>query len=272
MQEMLTLDGAGPPVEGLGQVDDRVLQALAAMDGHQLHGLLVGVESPSAGTMLVGDEPLAAQPVQQAHHPEVLVLPDLVQDLRHVHEVGVQTLPTWLAQESRSQPRRGEIFMHGSDATVADQVLPTPELVSPLVGQLLAMLDKVPRWTAEQVGHHGGSDPPRHLGSLDRLQQAEPRIACCGDQHAVSPAPDTGDAMVRQGILIELSSAQGLTQDRDITGAELAWPVVIDIVRLGREELCDVGSHVFSHDRPDLLDRGGRIGPLDIAEPEGLRP
>ena len=75
-------------VERERQVDERVLQALADPDGHDLDRGRVAVEPTvalgRAGPLLA----LVAQPLQQGRQPETVAVGDLVEQLREVLHVG----------------------------------------------------------------------------------------------------------------------------------------------------------------------------------------
>ena len=86
-----------------GEVDDGVLQPLAGMDRHELHGGGVGVEAagafgPTAGPAL-GD--LFAQPGQQRDQAVPLNEGDLVQRLADVAQVGEPALTADLGEHPR---------------------------------------------------------------------------------------------------------------------------------------------------------------------------
>ena len=96
------------PVGDGGQVDDGVLEPLARVDRHQLHGGGVGVEPPgalgAAAGAALGD--LLAQPGQQRDQAVPLGEGDLVQRLADVAQVGEAALAADLGEHPRREPAR----------------------------------------------------------------------------------------------------------------------------------------------------------------------
>ena len=91
-----------------GEVDDGVLEALARVDRHQLHGRGVGVEATGAFGAAAGPAlgDLLAQPGQQGDQPVALGEGDLVERLADVAQVGEPALAADLGQHPRGQPAR----------------------------------------------------------------------------------------------------------------------------------------------------------------------
>ena len=95
-------------VEEVRQVDDGVLQALAAVDGEDLHGRGVGVETPGAFGGGEGVATLLAEPLEQGRQPEALAAGGLVQQLAEVVEVGQQPLAVGLCEHASGQAGRAQ--------------------------------------------------------------------------------------------------------------------------------------------------------------------
>ena len=86
----------------VGQVDDRELQPLAAVDGEDLHRLGVGLQPPAAflavGVFLGFGDPLP-QPGGEGRHPQPLGGGGGVEELADVAEVGQVALAARPGQE-----------------------------------------------------------------------------------------------------------------------------------------------------------------------------
>ena len=129
-RRLVLVDVAGLPGERV--VDDRELEALAAVDGQHLHRLGVGVEPP--GALLVGAVPVGLgdplpQPGGQRGDAELLLGRGGVQQLADVAEVGQPAL----AAQPREHPlgdglgRRDRLEQRG-DAAAAEQTGPAVQL------------------------------------------------------------------------------------------------------------------------------------------------
>ena len=110
---------AGVAVPQGREVDDGVLQALAAVDGDQLHGRGVGVEAAGALggdlELLVGD--LLAQPGRAARPgPSRSLGADPQQRLADVAQVGEGALAADPAEHAGGQSLDGRRLQHGRDA------------------------------------------------------------------------------------------------------------------------------------------------------------
>ena len=96
------------PVGHGGEVDDGVLEPLARMDRHQLHGGGVGVEAAGAFGAAAGPAlgDLLAQPGQQRDQAVPLGEGHLVERLADVAQVGEPALAADLGQHPRREPAR----------------------------------------------------------------------------------------------------------------------------------------------------------------------
>ena len=106
------------------EVDDGVLQALAAVDGDQLDGRGVGVEAAGALggdlELLVGD--LLAQPGEQSDQAHPLLGADPQQGLADVAQVGEGALAADAAQHPGGESLDGRHLHHCRDAAPGEDV------------------------------------------------------------------------------------------------------------------------------------------------------
>ena len=129
-----------------GQVDDGVLEALARVDGDDLHRGGVVVEATGAlggGSTL---PPLLAEPAEEPGQAEAIPGRGLVQHLGQVAQVGQEPLAADASQDPLAEPaclRRRE---QRRDSLAAQQQRPAPEPVGDVVGDGVATGCRARRW------------------------------------------------------------------------------------------------------------------------------
>ena len=159
-----------------GQVDDGVLEALARVDRHQLHGGRVAVETagalePAAGAALAD---LLAQPGQQRDQAVPLGQRDLVQGLADVPQVGEPPVAADLGQHPGRQAGDARRLHHGGQAAAAEQLEPRPQRLGDLVGEVVAAGVEVGGGVAEEAGQRGRPHAGAAVRLLERLEQRQP--------------------------------------------------------------------------------------------------
>ena len=97
---------SGTSSQRYGQVDDRELEALAAVDREDLDGLGVGLQAAAAllvGGVAVGLGDAPAQPRRQRRRPELLARRGGVQELADVAQVGQPALAVGAREHAAGQ-------------------------------------------------------------------------------------------------------------------------------------------------------------------------
>ena len=159
-----------------GDVDDGVLQPLAAVHRHQLDGGGVGVEAAGALgrdlELVVGH--LGAQPAEQADDAEALLHRDLVQRLADVAKVGEGALAADTGQHPRGEPVDDCALEHRGNAARAQHLGERADRVGQLVGALVPAGVELRGAEPEEGRQGGGPDPVGAVGLLERLEQAQP--------------------------------------------------------------------------------------------------
>ena len=109
-------------------VDDGELEALAAVDRQDLHGVGVGLQPPGAllvATFLDGGADPGAQPARQRGGAEALVDRGAVQELADVAQVGHAPLAVDVLQDTLGQPLgRGDDLQQRGDAAGTQDARP----------------------------------------------------------------------------------------------------------------------------------------------------
>ena len=184
-RRLVLVDVAGLPGERV--VDDRELEALAAMDGQHLNRLGVGIEPQ--GAILVGAVPVGVgdalpQPGRQRGDAELLLGRDGVQELADVSEVGQ---PALAAQPPEDPPRdrlgRRDRVEQRRDTAAAEEAGPAVELRVQLLPGRLVGGGHLLRAPAEEGGERGrpgarGSRPvarPPRAAAATRLRRGSRR-------------------------------------------------------------------------------------------------
>ena len=134
--------GCGPnvPIAQRREIDDRVFQALARMDRHQLNcrGIAVKASGPLRAPAIPGPGDLVAQPTHQRHHPQALGQRDLVQHLGDVAQVGQLPLPIDEAEHPCGETVGVRGFEHGCDAPRPHHVRPSAQLLGEGIGEVFS--------------------------------------------------------------------------------------------------------------------------------------
>ena len=163
----------------VGEVDDRELEALAAVDREHLHRLGVGLQPAAAllvaGLLLGGGDPLA-QPAGQRGRAEPLGGRRRVQELADVAQVGQPPLAVDRGEQPPGQALdERDRLQQRRDALHAQHPRPLVQAPVDLLPRLLAR----PTPPARRPSRGTASAPRRgreaaDAGPLDRLQQPQP--------------------------------------------------------------------------------------------------
>jgi hypothetical protein len=106
-----------PSVEKTRQVDEGVFEAFRTVDRHELHGLGIDIESPTARVGAIALIDRVAQPASQTGQAQAVLLGGAMEQLAHVVEVGKDALTALPAQHSCGQPVCVRSREHGGDST-----------------------------------------------------------------------------------------------------------------------------------------------------------
>ena len=215
---LVLVDVAGLPGERV--VDDRELEALAAMDGQHLDRLGVGVEPQ--GAILVGAVPVGVgdplpQPGGQRGNAELLLGRGGVQQLADVAEVGQ---PALAAQPCEDPPgdrlgRRDRVEQRG-DAAAAEEAGPAVELRVQLLPGRLVGGGHLLRAPAEEGGERGRPGAGGRDRPLDRLEQPQPLVRGGSREDAAGAVDDGRDAGALERVVHERGQLVRGDEHRDV--------------------------------------------------------
>ena len=204
-RRLVLVDVAGLPGERV--VDDRELEALAAMDGQHLHRLGVGVEPQGAilvGAVAVGVGDPLPQPGRQRGDAELLLGRGDVQELADVSEVGQ---PALAAQPSEDPPRDGlgrrDRVEQRRDAAAAEEAGPAVQLRVQLLPGRLVGGGHLLRAPAEEGGERGRPGAGGRDRALDRLEQPQPLLRGRGREDAAGAVDHGRDADALERVVHE---------------------------------------------------------------------
>ena len=179
-------------VEEVREVDDRVLQSLAAVDGEDLYGGRVGVEPAGALGRREGLAALRPEPLEQGGQPEPLPARGLVEQLAEVVEVGHQPFAVGARQHPARQAGGRDRLVHRGHAAGAEQVEPAPDPLGDPVGERVTSRVEGLRGLADERGQRHGPHPGGAL-LLQRLEQREPLVGrACSASRCCHRPPPTG--------------------------------------------------------------------------------
>jgi hypothetical protein len=239
----------------VGVVDDRELDALAAMDGEDLDGLGVGLEAPAAllvARVLAGRGDLLAQPRGQRGGAHLLGRRGGVQELADVAQVGQLAL----AVDGPQHPLREALDQrHGlgqrGDALHAQDARPLVQAAVELLAVLLGGRRDPLRRPAQEGRERGRGGPCRRRRPFDRFEQAQPVARRGGAEDAARAVDDGGDVDLVEGVADERGVAVGSDEDGDVAGANalgLLHRAVLGAdldLRVGGEQGGEVGREVL---------------------------
>ena len=208
----------------VGVVDDRELDALAAVDGEDLDRLGIGLEAAAAllvARVLAGRGDLLAQPRGQRGGAHLLGRRRGVQELADVAQVGQLALAVL-----RSQHALGESLdqRHGlgqrSDALDAQHARPLVQAAMELLAVLLGGRRDPLRRPPQEGRERGRGGPRGRRRTLDRLEQAQPVAGRRGAEDAARAVDDRGDVDLVEGVADERGVAVGADEDGDVAGTD----------------------------------------------------
>ena len=186
-------------VERERQVDDRELQALAAVHRHDLNGGGVAVEAPVALGGAAALLAAAAQPVPQRGQGEVLAVRGLLQQLGQRAPYRSCTARRRASDSTRSaMPRSRAASNTAATPHFAGVVGPLPDGLGDAVGQRITAGGKVFGGLAEEHRRRGRAHHPGAVRLVERLQQGQPVVAGVGGEDVGVAGVDGGDAGVGQ--------------------------------------------------------------------------
>ena len=160
-----------PAVERERQVHDRVLQPLAHPHRHDLHGRGVAVQSAVALGRPAAVVALGAQPVAQRGQRVVLAMRDVLQQLRHVRQVGHVPLAVAPRQHAVAHAAQLSGLEDRRDAALAGVTGPLPQRLRDLVGQRRRRRPPGPRRSCRRTSSPRRRAPPRR-GAAGRTPPA----------------------------------------------------------------------------------------------------
>ncbi len=215
-------DVAGLPQ--VGEVDDGELQTLAAVDGQDLDGLLVGLQAPAAllvAGLLPGGGDALAQPGGQRSGAHLLGRRGGVQQLGDVAQVGQRALPVHGAQDAFGQALgAGDRLAQGGHPALAQHARPAVQAAVEVLELVVAggghsLGGPAQEWRQRRRPGAGGG-----AGALDGLQQGQPGARGVGAQHAARPVDDGRDVDGLQRVADQRRVAMRAHQDGHVAGAQ----------------------------------------------------
>ena len=257
-------------VEEVREVDDGVLQSLAAVDGEDLYGGRVGVEPAGALGRGEGLATLRPEPLEQGGQPEPLPTRGLVEQLAEVVEVGHQPFAVGARQHPARQAGGRDRLVHRGHAAGAEQVEPAPDPLADPVGERVTSGVEGLRGLADERGQRHGPHPGGAL-LLQRLEQREPLVGRLAQHHAAATAHHRRDPVGEQRGPDRLDPLDAGEEQRDVAGAD-RLPVVR---RAGAEQPRHVGGEVLGDVLPQLVDpdravaAGREVGRPELTQAQG---
>ena len=237
-------------VEREGEVDDRELQALAAVHGHHLHRCGVAVEPAVVLGLAALLLATVAQPVTQRREAEVLAVRRLLKQLcqvGHVGHVPLAAAPGQCPIGHAAQPGR---LVHRRHPAVAGVVGPLPDGVRDAVGQRITLIRKLFGGMAEE---HRGGDGAHQSGAVrlvERLQQGQPVVAGIGGEDVGIPRVDGRYSRLDQSVEAGAGILALLDDHGDVPGPD---PFAGEGGRAGQQS-GDVGGQVPADERTQVVD------------------
>ena len=205
-------------VEGERQIHDRVLQALAAVHRHHLHGGGITVEASVALGIAGAFLPAVAQPVPQSWQGVVLAVGGLLQKLRHMRHIGQIALAAPAGQQPVSHPAQPGSLKHRGHTAGPGMVGPFPNGVGHPVGERIALCRKLFGTVTEEHRRRSSPDHPGSVRLVERLQQGQPVIACLRGEHIGVTGVNGRNAGVGQGLETRAGILAFLHDHREIAG------------------------------------------------------
>ncbi len=158
-------------VESEWQVHHRILQTLAHPHRHDLDGRGVAIDPAVAFGSATAILALAAQPVSQRRKGIALPVGDLLQQLRHVGQVGHVPLALLPRQHAVAHTAQLRGFEDGGHPPLAGVVRPLPQGLCDAIGERIAAAGKIVGGLAEEHRRGGGAHDPGAMRLVERLQQ-----------------------------------------------------------------------------------------------------
>ena len=238
----------------VGEVDDRELEALAAVDRQHLHRLGVGLQPAAAllvARLLLGGRDPLAQPAGQRGRPEPLGGGRRVQQLADVAQVGQPPLAVLQREQPPGQPLdERDRLQQRRDAAHAQHARPLVQAAVDLLPLLLAGARDPLGVPAEERRQRGGAGAGGRARALDRLQQPQPVARGLGAEHAARAVDDRGDLDRVERVAHERRLAVGAHEHRDVARPHRVLPEHRAVLgpaldpRAGGEQPDEVGGEV----------------------------
>ena len=203
------------------EVDDGVLQALAAVDRHQLHGGGVGVEAAGALggdlELVVGD--LRAQPAQQRRRRRAARRrsPGAAPRRCGAGRSAVRSPPTRPSTRAVSPPTTAISSTAATPRAARTSASVRTRSASASVSVVAAGVE-LGRGAAEEGGQRRGPHPVGAVGLLERLEQGQPLVGGRGVEDRAAGVDDRRHADREQRLLGRLELAAPGGQHRDVAG------------------------------------------------------
>ncbi len=251
-------------VPQVGAVDDRELQPLAAVDGHHLHRLGVGLQpaGPVLGvTVFAGLGDALAQPPGQRRHAQLLGRGLGVQELADVAQVGEPALAVDLRQHPPRQALgQGDGLQQRGHPPPAQHACPPVQPGVELLPGGVAGGGDLLRRPAQEHAERGGVRRRGRRRALEGLEQAQPLAGDGGGEDAAGAVDHRRHADGVEGIAHQGGVAVAGHQHGDVAGAQGDAPGLGPLLRA----LDDLGTgrhqphHVAGQVGGDVL--AGRLG------------
>ena len=191
----------------------------------------------------------------------------LLQQLRHMRQVGHQPLTTLPGQHLRAHPGQLSRLEHRSHPALAGVPGPAAQLLGHPVGQRITACGKGFGRLAEEQRRRRGAHQPGPVRLVERLQQAQPVVCGAGGEHVRVPGVDRRDPGLGQRRITGPGIAVGFDDHRDIArlqpSAVEGGPAVQQRTDIGGQIVADMGAQPVHRDGA-----GAGAGARDHPQPE----